>query len=147
MNIVIYKNKTPLNHISRNITQVASLTGTLKEGCSIISPDITVDYKAAYIKANYAYIADFGRYYFFREPPDIGGDTMILHLYADALYNYRNEVLSADCIAERSSSNYDLYVDDSAVTSVAGYDFTNFSLPYEFQPDRGTYVLMVAGGQ
>lgn len=146
MNIVIYKNKTPLNHITRSLTQVASLTGTLKEGCSILSPDITVDYKAAYITANYAYIADFGRYYFFRQPPDIEGDTMTLHLYADSLYNYRSEVLSADCIAERSSSIYDLMLTDTAVSAVAGYEVFSRSLPYQFRPDMGTYILTVAGG-
>lgn len=146
MQIVLYNNTKPLNNIRRSLTSVATLTGTLKEGCNIYTPDIKVEYNSAYIGANYAYIADYGRYYSFTQPPTIEGDTMVLHLSVDVLYTFVSEVLNADCIAERSSSWYDLMVNDSAITEVAGYNFTNYALPYEFRPDQGTYVLMVAGG-
>lgn len=147
MNITLYTNTSPLNSIHRTLTQVASINGTLREGCIILNPDIRVEYNAAYLASNYAYIPDFGgRYYYFRDEPSLEGDVMVLHLYADSLYNYRSQVLVADCIAERSSSRYDVMLDDSAVLGVAGYEVFSRSLPYEFRPDQGKYVLIVAGG-
>lgn len=146
MNIIIYNNTAPLNNINRSLTTVANLNGTLKEGCDILSPDVTVEYSSSYISANYAYISDFGRYYYFRQPPTVEGKTMVMHLYADSLYNFRYQVLAADCIAERSTSRYDVMLEDSAVLGVAGYEVFSRSLPYEFSPDQGKYVLTVAGG-
>lgn len=146
MNITLYTNTSPLNSIHRALTQVASINGALREGCKILNPDIRLEYNAAYLAANYAYIPDFGRYYYYRDQPSLEGDVMVLHLYTDSLYNFRSQVLAADCIAERSSSRYDVMLDDSAVIGAAGYEVFSRSLPYEFRPDQGKYVLIVAGG-
>lgn len=146
MNITLYHNTMPLDHISRTFTQAATLTGTLREGCNILNPDIRVKYNVGYLQCNYAYIADFGRYYYFREPPTIEGDLMTIHLKADTLYNYRDVILKSYCIAERSTSNFELMLEDSAVSAVAGYDVFSRSLPYSFRPEQGIYVLTVAGG-
>lgn len=146
MNITIYTNTVPLNHINRSLTQIASLNGTLKEGCDILSPDVTVEYNSSYIGANYAYIPDFSRYYYFRQPPTIEGKTMVLHLYADSLYNFRNVILASPCIAERSSSHFNNYLPDSAVLEEEGYYYSTGVLPYEFKPNNGSYLLTVCGG-
>lgn len=146
MQIILYNQTIPLNHAARNLTQPATLTGTLREGCDILNPDIRVNYNVGYLQCNYAYIADFGRYYYFREPPTIEGDIMTIKLHADALYNYLQIILKSQCIAERSASNYELMLEDSAVSALSGYDVFSRSLPYEFRPDMGRYVLAVAGG-
>lgn len=146
MQIILYNNTRPLNNITRSLSTVATLNGTLKEGCNIYNPDIRVEYNAAYINANYAYIPEYSRYYSFTQPPSIEGDLMVLHLAVDVLYTYASYVMGADCIAERSSSNYDVMLEDSAVCAVAGYEVFSRSLPYTFRPDQGKYVLIVAGG-
>ena len=146
MEIVLYNNQKLLNRLERDFNTVATLNGELREGCDIINPQIMVEYNAAYLTANYAYIAAFNRYYYFSEPPAIEGKFMILFLHADALYNYRDLIMKSDCIAERSSSNFDPYLDDSAILKCAGYSYYSRSLPFEFTPSDGTYVLMVAGG-
>lgn len=148
MQIVLYQNIKPLNHITRTFTLPVALVGNLRDGCDIIDPDIEVEYNSAFFSYNYAYIADFGdRYYYFREAPTIEGKKMILHLTADSLYNWRTIIMKSQCIAERSSSLYDVFLADSAVTDSTGYRYYSRSLPYEFRPDYGSYVLFVAGGQ
>lgn len=146
MQIVLYNNGKLLNRLERDLNAVATLSGELREACDLINPDIFVEYNAQYLTANYAYIADYNRYYYFREPPAIEGKRMLLMLHADALYNYRDLIRKSECIAERSSSNYDLYLDDSAILKTAGYEYFSRSLPFAFEPDRGTYILMCAGG-
>ena len=146
MQVILYTNTKPLNNLSRSLSAVGTITGTLREGCSILNPDITVEYNGAYLAANYAYIADFGRYYYFREAPTIQGKTMVLHLHVDVLYTYRAQIMAASCIAERSSSNFDLMLPDSAYAEEAGYYYHSVSLPYSFRPDAGTYIISVTGG-
>lgn len=146
MQIILYNNGKLLNRLERDLNVVATLNGSLRESCDIINPQIAVEYDAAYLTANYAYIPAFNRYYYFSEPPLIDGKRMILLLHADALYNYRDLILKSECIAERSSSNYNQYLDDSAILKLAGYQYYSRSLPYEFKPNGGSYIIMVAGG-
>ena len=146
MVINLYRNTKLLNRLERTFSAVATLNGHLRDGCDVINPDIMVEFNASYLNANYAYIPDFNRYYYFREPPAVDGKTMILMLHADALYNYRDLIMKSECIADRSSSNYSPYVDDDVITSESGYEYYSRSLPFEFTPDRGSYVLICAGG-
>lgn len=147
MQITLYQNSKPLNHTSRTFTQPVTITGYLREGCDIFEPDIEIEYNSAMLSYNYALIPDYGnRYYYFREAPTIEGKKIILHLTADSLYNWLNVIVKSYCIAERSSSNFELMLEDSAVSAVAGYELFSRSLPYAFRPDQGIYVLIVAGG-
>jgi hypothetical protein len=147
MQITLYQNSKPLNHSSRTFTAPVTITGFLREGCDIFDPEIEIEYNAALLSYNYALIPDYGnRYYYFREAPTIEGKKIILHLTADSLYNWLNVIMKSHCIAERSSSNFELMLEDSAVSAVAGYELFSRSLPYTFRPDQGIYVLIVAGG-
>ena len=147
MDIVLYNNTFPLNNIHRTLTTVGTISGHLKEGCNILSPDITINYNSTYLAANYAYIADFGRYYYYREAPTIQGDTMVLRLEADTLYNYLSEVLNAECIAERSSNRFNLMLKDSALLGEVGFHYfsRSFTGGESFTPDNGKYILMTGG--
>lgn len=146
MVINLYANTRLLNRLDRTFAPIATLDGHLREGCDVINPDIWVEYDASYLNANYAYIAAFNRYYYFREPPAVDGKRMLLMLHADALYNYRDLIRKSECIADRSSSNYNPYLDDDAVSQESGYEYYSRSLPFEFTPDSGSYVLICAGG-
>lgn len=145
--IVLYQNSVPLNHARRTFTNPLSISGTPREDVNPLYPEITVEYNAAIMQYNYAYIAEYGRHYSFKELPTVEGKKLKLNLEADTFWNWKNVIMRSQCIAERSSSNFDLMVEDSAVTGVAGYTYFSRSLPYTFQPESGTYVLMVAGGQ
>ena len=146
MQITLYNNTKLLNRLERTFSSPVTITGSLRDPMNVINPDIYVEYNSAYLTKNYAYLPDFNRYYYFRNPPSVDGKRMMLHLHADALYNYRDLILKSDCIAERSSSNYNLYLDDDAIMKSSSYDYFSRSLPYEFTPDNGSYILICAGG-
>ena len=147
MQITLFQNSRPLNHTRRTFTAPVTISGYLREGCDIFDPEIEIEYNASLLSYNYAQIPDYGnRFYSFRESPTIEGKKIILHLTADSLYNWLSVIMNSHCIAERSSSNYELMLEDSAVSAVAGYELFSRSLPYSFRPDQGIYVLIVAGG-
>lgn len=112
----------------------------------ILEPEIVVEYNPEVLTRNFAFIPQFLRYYTFEKPPTIQGKKMILHLEVDVFYTYRAAIMASQCIAERSSSKFDLYLNDEAVAAESGYEYYSYSLPYTFSPDGGKYILSVAGG-
>lgn len=148
MQIILYKNTRPSRNIARTLTSPLTLSGEPRsaDNMDILNPEIVIQYNSAVLSGyNFAYIPDFGRYYFINDFRIIGR-TILLSMHVDVLYTYRGAVLNSQCIAERSSSNYELMLEDTAVSAVAGYDIFSRSLPYAFRPDQGIYVLAVAGG-
>ena len=146
MQITLYTQTKPYNSIVRNMTAPVTITGVLRNACDILNVEIEIEYNAVNITKNYAYIPDFGRYYYFRKPPTIEGKRIVLHLHGDSLYNFRNNIYNSYCVAERSSSNYDLMLPDSVVMGEQGYTIFNRVLPYKFHPEQGEYILTIAGG-
>lgn len=148
MNITFFKNTIPKSHIARTLSQPLTVTGEPREAdtLDILNPIINFQYNAALLQYNFAYIPDFGGRYYFINDLMIKGKTIEVSFHVDVLYTYRNVILSSQCIAERSASNYELMLEDDAVSALSGYDVFSRSLPYEFRPDMGRYVLAVAGG-
>lgn len=140
-----YMNTAPKNRIFRKLSGELVSTGTLKESCDVLNPVITMAYNAYHVNINYAYIPDFGRYYFV-ENYVIDGDLVHIKLHVDVLYTYRNIILNSPCIAARSSSNYNVNLVDNMIQSEEGYRYNITQLPYEFDPSTGSYILMVTGG-
>ena len=148
MQIILYKNTRPSRNIARTLTIPLTLSGEPRSAdtMDILNPEIVLQYNSAVLSGyNFCYIPDFNRYYFINDFRIIGR-TILLSMHVDVLYTYRGAVLNSQCIAERSSSNYELMLEDTAVSAVAGYDIFSRSLPYAFRPDQGIYVLAVAGG-
>ena len=146
MQITLYTQTKPYNSLVRNMINPVTLTGVLRNACDILNVEIEIEYNAVNITKNYAFIPEFGRFYYFRKPPTIEGKRIVLHLHGDSLYNFRNNIYNSYCVAERSSSNYDLMLPDSVVMGEQGYNIFNRVLPYKFHPEAGEYILTIAGG-
>lgn len=148
MQIILYKNTRPSRNIARTLSSPLTLSGDPRSAdtMDILNPEIIIQYNNTVLSGyNFCYIPDFNRYYFINDFRIIG-KTILLSMHVDVLYTYRGPVLNSQCIAERSTSNYELMLEDTAVSAVAGYDIFSRSLPYTFRPDQGIYVLIVAGG-
>ena len=62
--IVLMNNQDELNKIKKNPAPVRTLTGNLRDGTSIVDPEILIEYDGALTDCNYMYISTFHRYYF-----------------------------------------------------------------------------------
>lgn len=144
MQIKFYRNQYPKNRMQRTFNNEVALTGFLREGCSIENPVIKVNHNANIILSNYAYIPEFGRYYFIVDHT-IEHDFDIITLHVDVLYTYRNVIQQSQCIARRSSSHYDLYLNDDFIQACQGYEFNYSRFPYTFDASTGTWILMCSG--
>lgn len=150
MDIQLFKNNTPPPHMGRSLTPVAAfaIPDTVIEKMDLLNPVLTFknsDFPNI-ATANYCHLgAPFNRYYFMGTATAGEDGLTRIPCHVDVLYTYRNSILSADCIAERSSSSYSDYLQDEFIQIEKGYTYNISKFNYSFNPDTGDYVLLVSG--
>ena len=114
MIIRFYKNLSDRNHVDKNITQIGSnVTGTLRDDCSIINPVIRLEEFTGFdvTECNYAYIVEFGRYYYINNIT-LTNKLYEISMHVDVLMTYRNEIRSNSAVVSRQENAYNLYLQD-----------------------------------
>lgn len=133
------------------IEQIGTYTGSLKNDTSIINPEIIIDSRYlsniiddnnnnviyrhnssyinvtflsqySFIKANYAYIPEFERYYFITDIVNISNDLWQFSMEIDVLMTYRVQLMDLKCFVSRNEFNYDLNMFDDRLPLKLGYN-------------------------
>lgn len=112
MPITIYNNASDKKVIGKTLTSVTTLNYILLESTNIINPEIVVSYASNILSANYAYIAEFNRYYFIDSITILDGKRMKISMSVDVLETYKTQIKGLTCIVKRNSNVYNLYLDD-----------------------------------
>ena len=144
MIIKLYTQTIPKNKMFRNLINEITVTGNVKDTFDILNPIVQFNYNANLTNVNYAYIPEYGRYYFINDYR-IEGNFIYLYLHVDVLYTYRNAILKSQAIAMRSSSHGNLYLKDDFVQAETGYRYNVSKFPYNFASTGGTYILYISG--
>lgn len=144
MVIKLYTQTIPKNKMFRNLTNEITVTGNVKDTFDILNPIVQFNYNANFKNVNYAYIPEYGRYYFV-SPPIISGNTVYLKMHVDVLFTYRNIIMKSPCIAIRSSNRGNLYFQDDYIQFEEGYRYNVSKFPYRFDVESGTYILCISG--
>ena len=145
MTIDFYKNHSEKNKLDKDLTSVTSMTGELKENCSIIDPVIKiVGNVGTFAEVNYMYIAEFGRYYFINNVISINNDICEVHAHVDVLSTYKDQIRAQNAIVSRQERKWNLYLNDGVFKTYQNpYIITKaFSSGFTSQH----FVLTVAGG-
>ena len=144
MNIVLYNNISENNAVDKDITQLTSLTGTLREESSIIDPVITISDIDGYIaNMNYAYIPEFGRYYFITNIESVNNNLWRVSFHVDVLYTYKDEIRANYAIIQRNEREYDLKLNDGLFQTQQNPRITQYPFPSGF--NHWNFVLAIAG--
>lgn len=104
MDIVLYKNLSDLNHISKNIIALATVSALLKNETEISAPVVRLN-SAMPPAANYCYIPAFERYYYINKQNIMPGGINELSLQCDVLMSFKSTILDSTVIAERSTNH------------------------------------------
>ena len=142
MTITLYTNSSEQNKIGKALSSATPVSGTLREETSILSP--TVEIAAASISSNYAYIADFGRYYFITDIVSVRNGLWRVSMKCDVLETYKSQIYENNCVLARQENLFNLYLKDdmSKFTSDTFTLFKNFPQ----QPiTGGSYILVTTG--
>lgn len=132
-----------------------SYSCVIKSASSVLSPEIILDVgTASRPDYNYAYIPDYGRYYWVREWTWIENRLWAGSLEVDVLATYKNEIGSENLYVLRSSAAFDGNIIDTLYPfkSNSGFTKTSGTNPFFFNPSdtsvnvsAGTFVLGIAG--
>lgn len=111
MTINLYKTLSEVNKVTKILTDEISLTGTLRDVSSVMNPRIRIeeDNIADY---NYAYIPEFGRYYFITNIDSIRNNIWEVAMRVDVLMTYADEIKANTAVIARNSNLWNLYYQD-----------------------------------
>lgn len=143
MNIKFYTNLSEKNAITKNITLLDDFTGTLREESSVIDPVITFTSLSNLSACNYAYIPEFGRYYFVDNVTCLRNNYYQVSMHVDVLMTYKDQILANSAIIERNEIQYDLKINDGLFKTQQNPRIAQFEFPSGFT--NWDFVLALAG--
>lgn len=94
INVQLYRNYSDNNYVTKDIRPFANgeLTARAPHEISIISPSLTFDYNTAFLLANYAYISEFGRYYYINNIITDTAKRVHLDFTVDPLMSFASQI-------------------------------------------------------
>lgn len=146
MTITFYTNTSNEKVVSKQLTQVIQLTGTMRESCEIESPVFTVAGDLAQLlPCNYFYITEFGRYYYMTKKPKI----LRTGLYeisgaVDVLMSFKDQIRASNAIIKKQTYKNNTLLNDGSFKVYQNTETVTKQFPNGFSGT--TYVLMIAGG-
>jgi hypothetical protein len=142
MELLLYKTVDENSKLEKTLSEEVSLVGALKDGCSIVSPNIMIQTNP--IGYNYAYIPEFGRYYFIKNVTVVRKNMFLVNLNVDVLMSFKDEIKELSGIVSRLTSGSP-YANRDVLCSVKE---THKRIDFPETPftENGTYVLIAKGG-
>lgn len=149
--IKLQENLSPTNYVTKSVTDIATATGNLREGCNILDPVIEIEssLEADILgRVNYAYIDEFHRYYYVTDISlDVTG-LWLFSMHVDVLMSYATEIRQQNAIVARQEKegNYNLYLDDGWFMAYQDPEILIKHFDNGAQFEKPSFVLVVAGG-
>ena len=124
MNIDFYRTNDENIVINKTKTLLGTLTGTLKDSCSIKNPVFTINrpLNDSLITANYVNIPLFGRYYFI-EDLVIDGQFYIYYCKCDVLESFYNDFKNIPQVITRHETQFNVNLQDDQLPLSSEKDF------------------------
>ena len=144
MTLTLYSNASEYASLDKDITQLIVLSGILREESSFIDPVILNEDIDEFIpEMNYAYIQDFGRYYFITNIESVRQGLWRVSFHVDVLGTYKDAIRENYGIIERNENMYDLQLNDGLFVTRQNPRIVQIPFPSGF--NTWNFVLGVAG--
>ena len=146
MTITMQTNSSEDNAVNKALTDIQSITGTMRSSSSIIDPVIEINgvSPSSFISCNYVTIPDMGRSYFVKNIEIKNASCIILSLHVDVLSSFSAEFLPLKAVIARQENKWNLYLNDGMFKTYQNSDVFTATFPSGFSGQ--SYVLAVAGG-
>lgn len=144
--VSLFKTNSENNRLTKTLTNEKQLTGTLKEQTSILNPSIVISSDENISTYNYAYISEFGRYYYITDIVSARNGLWRVQLRCDVLMSYKDEIKNVTGVVVRQESNPNKLLIDrlERIQNDKQIDFLYY--PESFSKNL-QYILVTAGGQ
>lgn len=146
MNVDFYSYAGEDIRLDKSLGNHQVISGHLVDGCDILNPVIKFSDSAALrgMTLNYAYMADFGRYYYRSGAGTIENGCIYIPFHVDVLKTYSTQIKNCDARITRSQSNFDAYIPDSMITNRAVTQVKQCKVGSGFT-SANKYYIMIGG--
>ena len=144
--ISLFKTASENNRVVKVLTDEKQLSGELRNQTSVLNPNIRIESADNISTYNYAYISEFGRYYYITDIVSVRTNCWVVSLRCDVLMSYKNEIQSMNVILnntqETGLSNY--------LASPNWVNLVKTKTDIKVFPsglsEQGEFILITAGG-
>lgn len=152
MNLKIYNNVSEPNRLSKDITEIYNISGTLRDGRSTLQrPIIRIasanhsDMQQKLSQMNYAYIDEFGRYYYIDDIQILRDGLFDLILRVDVLMSFKDDINNLEALIESQSDDANLYLRSLRVPLVVQPIIQQIPIDLAFHPESPSLILATVG--
>lgn len=142
--INLYKTSSENNRVVKKLGSAASFNGELKAQTSVVTPNILI--QATNLSGfNYAYIQEFGRYYYITDITSVRTNLWQVSMRCDVLMSYSAQIKALRPIIEREEVGQSSGLIDSDMPININKKVQKYYFPRGFTKDI-QYVLTTSGG-
>lgn len=149
MEFTLMYTESPNNMLVKEYDIIDGFSGTMRASISALKPviDVEISNTLGVMHANYAYIQEFGKFYFIRNKTNVLNDMWRFELEEDVLMTYYGDILNTNGVVERQRDNYDMYLPDQKIPvdcrkAVSYRKFSSSTTPFNLT----SITMMVLGG-
>lgn len=150
MNLILGVTSDDIHKCQKNITQLGSYTGVLKDDCSMENPHLMVQVPEATVQqANYCAFTsqDLGRncYYYITDKIMHRSGVVEIVLEMDPLMTYKDELYNVECTVDRTSHQEvtNAYLIDNEYQILACENIVTKKFPIGFTDE--SMILLTVG--
>lgn len=144
--ISLFKTASENNRVVKTLTDEKQLSGELRNQTSVLNPSIRIESADNISTYNYAYISEFGRYYYITDIVSVRTNCWVVSLRCDVLMSYKDEIQGLNVILDNTQetglSNY--------LSSPNWVNLVKTKTDIKVFPsglsEQGEFILITAGG-
>lgn len=130
--------------LTKDIVDIITLTGDLRDKTSIINPVIIVEADLSILsRCNYMTIDSFNRKYFINDITSVNTDLVEISAHVDVLTTYANDIRRNNAIIRKQANDYNLYLNDDSLKVYQNPKVITKVFPSGFSTQE--FVLAIAG--
>lgn len=146
MTLTLMNNHDDSKKVRKNVTVVTTRECSVYGDCSLLAPTMILKYDSILSSCNYAYIEEFGRYYFMGSPVFMAGGRCLIYLTVDPLMSHSSDIEAIYCnIVRCEQSEISMIPDSDLMTIGNNIEVLDFSEEFT-ESAQHSYVLAVLGG-
>lgn len=129
-----------------NLSNSIQLSGYFRDEVSVMDPVVKIETSTNISGYNYAYISDFGRYYFIKNIKAVRTGLWELTLSVDVLMTYQSYLRDIPVIASRAENGYNQMLKDDQRATYEDTRTQTYNFPRSLDANGRKYYLVLTGG-
>lgn len=144
--VSLFKTTSENNRVVKVLTDEKQLSGELRNQTSVLNPSIRIESADNISTYNYAYISEFGRYYYITDIVSVRTNCWVVSFRCDVLMSYKDEIQGLNVILDNTQeTGLSNYLSSSNWVSLVKTKTDIKAFPSGLS-EQGEFILITAGG-